>query len=102
MSGKNYELELYKLIVTPDKEDLDFSYISEFGWVSDKEFFVWVSFTWLKEFMEELTRIFGYGMFDDGNFNANIQSDTVCIDLNDVLGGYIDIEEVFPKDKYKH
>lgn len=24
MSDKNYELELYKLIVTPDEEDLDF------------------------------------------------------------------------------
>ena len=102
MSNKNYELELYKLIATPKEDDLDFSYVSEFGWVNDKEFLVWVSFVWFKEFMDKLTEIFGYGMFDDGNFNANIQSDTVCIDLNDVLDGYVDIEEVFSKEKYQH
>lgn len=102
MSGKNYGLELYKMIVTPDEEDLNFSYVSEFGWVNNEEFLVWVSFGWFKEFMEKLIEIFGYGIFDDGNFNANIQSDTVCIVLNEVLDGYVDIEEVFPKDKYRH
>lgn len=102
MSDKNYGLELYKLIMTPDEEDLDFSYVSEFGWVNNEEFLVWVSFDWIKDFIERLTEIFGYGIFDDGNFNANIQSDTVCIVLNEVLDGYVDIEEVFPKDKYQH
>lgn len=52
--------------------------------------------------MDKMREIFGYGIFDAGNFNANIQSDTVCIDLADVLDAYVDIEEVFPKDKYKH
>lgn len=42
------------------------------------------------------------GMFDDGAFVANMQSDGVCIDLAEVLGGYLDIEAVFPKDKFKH
>lgn len=102
MSDKNYELELYKLIMTPKEEHLDFSYVSEFGWVNDKEFLVWVSFIWFKEFMDKLTEIFGYGIFDDRNFNANIQHDTVCIVLNDVLDGYVDVEEAFPKDKYRH
>lgn len=102
MSDKNYELEFYKLIMTPDEQDLDFSYVIEFGWVGNKQFLVWVSFNWFKEFIEELTKIFGYGIFDDGNFNANIQSDTVCIDLNDVLKGYVDVEELFPKEKYQH
>lgn len=102
MANKNYGLELYKLIMTPDEEDLDFSYVSEFGWVGDTEFLVWVDWNWFKEFMDKITEIFGYGIFDDGNFNANIQPDSVCIDLKDVLEGYVDIEEVFPKDKYKH
>lgn len=100
--SKNYGLEIYKLIVTPDEEDLDISYVSEFGWVSDTEFFIWVDYIWFKEFMDDIIRIFGYGIFDEGNFNANIQSDSVCIDLRSVLAGYVDIEEVFPKDKYKH
>lgn len=102
MSDKNYELELYKLIVTPDEKNLNFSYVSEFGWESDNEFLVWVDFGNFKEFTEKLTSIFGYGIFDDGNFNANIQSDSVCIVLNDVLDGYVDVEEAFPKEKYRH
>ncbi len=100
MSKKNCELELYKLIMsTDDSED---SCVSEMGWVSDTEFLVWVDWLWFKEFMDKITEIFGYGIFDDENFNANIQADTICIDLTDVLDGYVDIEEVFPKDKYKH
>lgn len=99
MSSKNYELELYNLIVASEGE---LPYVSEYGWVSDQEFFVWVSFNWFGEFIGRLTEIFGYGIFDDGNFNANIQSDTICVDLNDVLSGYVDVESVFPKDKYQH
>ena len=100
--SKNYGLELYKLVITPDEEDLDVSYVSEFGWVSDTEFLVWIDFIWFKEFMDRITEIFGYSIFDEANFNANIQSDSVCIDLQDVLYGYVNVEEVFPKDKYKH
>ena len=29
--NKNYELELYKLIINPDEEDSDISYVDEFG-----------------------------------------------------------------------
>ena len=31
-----------------------------------------------------------------------IQADCVCIDLCEAIGNFIDIEEVFPKDKYEH
>lgn len=95
MSDKNYGLELYKLIN-------DFPYVKEFGWISTGEFYVWVSHLWFDSFMTDLKNIFGYEIFDDGNFNANIQSDTVCINLNNVLDGYVDVEEVFPKDKYQY
>lgn len=98
--SKNCELELYKLIMSP--EESEDSYVSEMGWVNDAEFFVWVSLLWIKEFVERIVDIFGYGIFDDGNFNASMQYDSVCIDLADVLDGYVDIEEVFPKDKYRH
>lgn len=99
MSNKNYELELYKLIITP----CETTFISEFGWVSDTEFYIWVDFIWFKEFMDGVIEIFGYGIFDDANFNANIQLDSVCIDATKVFSGYgIDFERVFPKDKYRH
>lgn len=102
MASKNYGLELYKLIMTPDEEDLDVSYVSEFGWISTGEFCVWVSYFEFDAFMHDLKEIFGNGMFDDGGFDANMQEDCVCIDLCSALGGYLDIAEVFPKDKYKH
>ena len=60
MSSKNCELELYQLIMKPDE---DISYVSEFGWVTDNKFFVWVDHIWFKEFMEKLYKIFGYGIF---------------------------------------
>lgn len=91
-----YELELYKLITTPDV------YVSEFGWVSDTEFYIWVDFSKLEKFIEKLTGIFKYGIFDEGNFNANMQPDSVCIDLCSVLDEYVDIEKVFPKDNFRH
>lgn len=98
----NYELELYKLIMKPDEEDSSFSYVSEFGWVSKDEFLVWVDYWGIKEFIDGLKEIFGYGLFDDGSFDANMQSDGICIDLVEALGCYMNIEDVFPKDKYKH
>ena len=54
MSSKNCELELYQLIMKPDE---DISYVSEFGWVTDNKFFVWVDHIWFKEFMEKLYNI---------------------------------------------
>ena len=96
------ELALYKLFMTPDPEDTDLSYVSEFGWVSNTEFFVWVSYLYLEEFMEGLTEIFGDGIFDEGGFDANMQEDGICFDLEEAVGGYLDLEEVFPKDKFRH
>lgn len=97
----NKELELYKLIMTPDLDDEDFSYVSEMRWENDM-FLVWIPYGLLEGFMENMINIFGYGLFDDGAFDANMQSDGVCIDLAEVLGGFLDIETVFPKDKFKH
>lgn len=96
MSDINYELELYKMI-TDDENCID-----ELGWINDKQFCVWISYFRLDDFMDRAKSIFGYGMFDDGGFNANMQSDGVCIDLYEMLGDYLDIENVFPKEKYQH
>lgn len=98
----NYELELYKIIIRPDESDPDICYVQELGWINDKEFCVWIDYLVLDEFMCHLKNIFGYGMFDDGGFNANIQENCVCIDLCKAIGECVDMEAVFPKDKYEH
>ena len=101
--NKNYELELYKLIINPDEEDSDISYVDEFGWVSDTEFFVWITNLWFNEFINRLNDIFGYYLFDEGGIEARIGSDYVCIDLTEVTSGYgVELEEVFSKSRYRH
>ena len=100
MSEKNYGLEVYKLIM--EGSNCGFPYVEEFGWISTGEFCAWVSYLCLNDFMTDLKNIFGNGMFDDGGFDANMQEDCICIDLCEAIGDYLDIKEVFPKDKYKH
>lgn len=97
MAGKNYELETFKLIA--DKENI---LASEFGWVSDEEFLVWIPYYQLKDFMDKAIKIFGYELFDDGGFNANMQPDGVCVDICKMLCGYLNVEDVFPKEEYQH
>lgn len=96
------ELELYKLIMTPDETCLEFSYVQELGWINEKVFCVWISYHWIKDFIDGLKYIFGNGLFDDGGFNANIQDDCICIDLCEAIGYAVDIEKIFPKEKYRH
>lgn len=95
-----YAIELYKLCCADKDEYEDF--VSEFGWINDEEFCVWVGYPRLKEFIDVLKEIFGYDLFDDGGFSANIQSDGVCIDLCQALNSFMDIETVFPKKEYRH
>jgi len=98
---KNLELELYKLCCEEDREYKS-QFVDEMGWINDKQFCVWVPYLWLREFMERMISIFGYGLFDDGGFEANVQGDGLCIDLCEALESYLEIEDVFPKDKYRH
>ena len=92
---KNYELEIYKLIMNPDEDDSAISYVDEF--------IVWINIVWFHEFIKQLREIFDETIFDEGGFEATIGPGYVCIDLVDVLSGYdIDFEEVFPKSKFTH
>ncbi len=101
--NKNYELELYKLIMHPEEDDTDILYVDEFGWVSDTEFFVWINNIWFNEFISRLNDIFGYSLFDEGGIEARLGNDYVCINLNDFVSEYgIDLEKVFPKSNYTH
>ena len=91
---KNYELELYKLII---------SWVDEFGWICGEEFCVWVNLLFFKDFMERFKEIFGSEVFDEGGIHAKIQEDCVCFALEDIMEWYgVELENVFPKDKYKH
>jgi len=100
MIDTNYELELYRLCA--NNEGSDSCYVAEMGWISDDEFCIWVPYMWVDDFMQEFKGIFGYEAFDDGGFDANMQSDGICIDLCKAVGGYMDIEKVFSKEKYQH
>lgn len=100
---KNYELELYKLIMQPDEDDPDISWVDEFGWIGGEEFCVWVNLLFFKDFMERFKEIFGSEVLDEGGIHAKIQEDCVCFALEDIMEGYgVELENVFPKDKYKH
>ena len=101
MAKKNCELELYKLIM--EGANCGFPYVSEFGWIDEYRFVVWIDYLWIKEFMDKIVEIFEDGIFEDcRHFHATMQSHAICIDLMDLLDGFVDIEEVFPKEDYKH
>ena len=100
---KNYELELYKLIIIPDEEDRDILYVNEFGWINNNEFCIWVNISIIDDFIEKLKDIFGYSFFDDGGIEASIGCDDICINLTEACGIYdVNLEQIFPKDKYTH
>lgn len=95
------DIELYKLCCADDNK-YKTCIVNEFGWVNDKDFYVWVSYLYLGEFTAILKSLFGNILFDNGCFNANIQPQGVCIDLSEMLGDCLDLETIFPKDKYQH
>lgn len=100
---KNYELELYKLIMHPEEDDPDFQYVDEFGWINNDEFCVWISHRVWNDFMDQFKKIFGLEISDDGGIAAQIQEDDICFDLQAAVEPYgVNIEEVFPKNKYEH
>lgn len=100
---KNYELELYKLIMHPEEDDPDFRCVDEFGWINNDEFCVWISHRVWDDFMDRFKKIFGLEIFDDGGIAAQIQEDDICFDLQAAVEPYgVNLEEVFPKNKYEH
>lgn len=93
---KELEKNLYNLITKSDG-------IEEFGWINKEEFCVWIYYEYLKDFMENIANMFGFGIFDDGGFQVNMQSTGVCINLEDITGmDDIDLKELFPIEKFRH
>ncbi|KAK9679519.1 hypothetical protein QE152_g39957 [Popillia japonica] len=97
----DYEYELCELCCK-DNNHYRQCYVDELGWINDKEFYVWVPYFWISEFMEEMTEIFGSGLFADGPLKAYVAESGISFDLVSAVGDYVDIESVFPKDKYPH
>lgn len=94
ISLTNIELELFKLIT---------SEISEYGWDQNGEFLVFPYWFQLDDFFKQLKSIFGNSIFDDGGFQINIEDGYAGFNLVDIVGNYgIDLESIFPIDKYKH
>lgn len=96
----NEELEFYKLLTETNSGKR--KYVQEMGWVSDSEFCVWISYGTIEQFIIELKRIFDYTVFGENGFNAIMQHDCICIELCAACGEFIDLETVFPKEKYTH
>ncbi len=97
----SYDLDLYILCCTEDNE-YNTCLVDELGWVNDNEFYVWVSYLWVTEFMAQMRKIFGYGLFDEGGFIAHMREDGICFDLKAAVDDYVDLESLFPKEKYEH
>ena len=99
----NTELELYKLITSPDEDSIDIKWVDDFGWIDDK-FMIWVSKCYWHHFMTRLTQIFGYPLCPAvSGIDAKIYDETICFALSDMLSeDGINLEYVFPKNKYKH
>lgn len=94
MSEKNQELELFKLITEE---------VSEYGWVSDSEFYIWLYHFELSDFVKKIIEIFSKQMFDESGIEANISEKYTVIDLAAMLSGEnIELEKIFPKDQYEH
>lgn len=74
-------------------------YATEFGWINEDCFCIWVSWYWIDNCLDDLRDLYSNSLFDDGGISAKIQDDCICIELSDT---FIDIESMFPKDKYKH
>lgn len=75
---KNYELELYKLLINPEEDDIDISYVDEFGWVSNTEFYVQDLIS--TEYMDKRVLIlYPYGLSNEPILKDNIPKMTKVI-----------------------
>lgn len=95
--GKYQEMET-KLRALFSNRDI----INDFGWVDNEHLYVWINYVFVDDFTNELIAIIDESIFDDGGIEAVMQTFCLCIDVEKLIGSHIDVEELFPKDKYKH
>lgn len=77
--------------------------ISEMRWILTGELCIWVYLYDLVEFIDEVKEIFGTYSFDEGGFDIRLLEDCVCINVEDLFGGYLDkpLIEIFPKEEFE-
>jgi hypothetical protein len=90
------EQELFDLITKNE-----YIGIYKLGWVSENDFTVRVYHFGLSNFINKIIDLFGYGVFDNGGFNASVKENNCYIDLCEMLDGYANIENVFPEEQFK-
>lgn len=89
------ELELLELITI---------HISEYGWVDDNQFYIWVDYEDVSDITRRLSDIFGNNMFEENCTMAILRDGFLVIDLVEALDwcDEICIEDVFDREKYKY
>ena len=100
-TGILLEVALYKMLMMPNESDFDDILIEEFGWVKD-EFCVWIRHSMLDDFIQYFIHEFGYCELGAGGIDVKLQDTYIVINLCELFGDIVNIESVFPKDKYAH
>lgn len=92
---KKMETDLYHLVT-------ESRLVSEFGWVSLVNFAVWIDYYYLDDFVARLQNIFGYGIFENGYQGCVMLDNCIYIELYELIGDDIDLEELFPIEEFEH
>lgn len=79
---------------------LVWSLCSEYRWIDDDTFCVWLNYYHVHEFMDRLNKIRQIEVYDN-ELDAQIQDNYLCIVLNKRLFDTEELEEIFPKEEYK-
>lgn len=73
---------------------------NECRWIDENRFCVWINYELVGNFVEKLKRIMYFDSYLSV-LDAQIQEYGVCIELTARLFDKDELEEIFPKDKYK-
>lgn len=86
------ELDLYKFL-----QSSNVSCYEATEWDKEKHYLVWLYFWGIADFVKLME---GFGVdFSDGGYDVNLQSDGVCVDLNDLYLYDIDLDKVFDMEE---
>lgn len=82
---------LYDLLLTEDNK-CGTAIADEVKW-EDEGLLVWISYTWIEEFIEEVNELFeDWG--DEYNTTAIMSQEWICINLSKMLESYVDEDEL--------
>ena len=78
-------------------------YVTDVRWISTGELCIWIYLNDLVEFIDEVKELFGTYSFDEGGFDIRLLEDCVCINVEDLFGGYLDkpLIEIFPREDFE-